>query len=451
MKREGLGSRLGFIMLSAGCAIGIGNVWKFPYLVGQNGGGAFVLLYMFFLAIMGLPVLTMEFSIGRGARKSPVKMYQQLEKPGSKWHIHGVFCLMGSVLLMMFYSTVAGWMLLYFLKTAMGKFQGQDVEAVRAVFTDMLEKPGEMVIATAIIVATGFFVCSMGLQNGLERVNKYIMLCLLGIMVILAVNSIFLDGAKEGLKFFLWPDLARMKEIGYGKVVMAAMSQAFFTLSLGIGAMSTLGSYIDRERALLGEAVRVAALDTFVAITSGLIIIPACFAYGVEPGAGPSLIFVTLPNIFNNMPNGRLWGSMFFVFMTFAAFSTVLTVFENIMACVMEMTGWTRKEAGRVCCLAIFLLSFPCILGFNILSGVNPLGGNSGIMDLEDFLVSNLFLPLGSLVIVLFCTLRSGWGWEAFTAEANTGKGLKIAGWMRPVMGIVVPILIIVVLFFGLL
>ena len=451
MKREGLGSRLGFIMLSAGCAIGIGNVWKFPYLVGQNGGGAFVLLYMFFLAIMGLPVLTMEFSIGRGARKSPVKMYQQLEKPGSKWHIHGVFCLMGSVLLMMFYSTVAGWMLLYFLKTAMGKFQGQDVEAVRAVFTDMLEKPGEMVIATAIIVATGFFVCSMGLQNGLERVNKYIMLCLLGIMVILAVNSIFLDGAKEGLKFFLWPDLARMKEIGYGKVVMAAMSQAFFTLSLGIGAMSILGSYIDRERALLGEAVRVAALDTFVAITSGLIIIPACFAYGVEPGAGPSLIFVTLPNIFNNMPNGRLWGSMFFVFMTFAAFSTVLTVFENIMACVMEMTGWTRKEAGRVCCLAIFLLSFPCILGFNILSGVNPLGGNSGIMDLEDFLVSNLFLPLGSLVIVLFCTLRSGWGWEAFTAEANTGKGLKIAGWMRPVMGIVVPILIIVVLFFGLL
>lgn len=451
MKREGLGSRLGFIMLSAGCAIGIGNVWKFPYLVGQNGGGAFVLLYMFFLAIMGLPVLTMEFSIGRGARKSPVKMYQQLEKPGSKWHIHGVFCLMGSVLLMMFYSTVAGWMLLYFLKTAMGKFQGQDVEAVRAVFTDMLEKPGEMVIATAIIVATGFFVCSMGLQNGLERVNKYIMLCLLGIMVILAVNSIFLDGAKEGLKFFLWPDLARMKEIGFGKVVMAAMSQAFFTLSLGIGAMSILGSYIDRERALLGEAVRVAALDTFVAITSGLIIIPACFAYGVEPGAGPSLIFVTLPNIFNNMPNGRLWGSMFFVFMTFAAFSTVLTVFENIMACVMEMTGWTRKEAGRVCCLAIFLLSFPCILGFNILSGVNPLGGNSGIMDLEDFLVSNLFLPLGSLVIVLFCTLRSGWGWEAFTAEANTGKGLKIAGWMRPVMGIVVPILIIVVLFFGLL
>lgn len=451
MKREGLGSRLGFIMLSAGCAIGIGNVWKFPYLVGQNGGGAFVLLYMFFLAIMGLPVLTMEFSIGRGARKSPVKMYQQLEKPGSKWHIHGVFCLMGSVLLMMFYSTVAGWMLLYFLKTAMGKFQGQDVEAVRAVFTDMLEKPGEMVIATAIIVATGFFVCSMGLQNGLERVNKYIMLCLLGIMVILAVNSIFLDGAKEGLKFFLWPDLARMKEVGYGKVVMAAMNQAFFTLSLGIGAMSTLGSYIDRERALLGEAVRVAALDTFVAITSGLIIIPACFAYGVEPGAGPSLIFVTLPNIFNNMPNGRLWGSMFFVFMTFAAFSTVLTVFENIMACVMELTGWTRKEAGRVCCLAIFLLSFPCILGFNILSGVNPLGGNSGIMDLEDFLVSNLFLPLGSLVIVLFCTLRSGWGWEAFTAEANTGKGLKIAGWMRPVMGIVVPILIIVVLFFGLL
>lgn len=451
MKREGLGSRLGFIMLSAGCAIGIGNVWKFPYLVGQNGGGAFVLLYMFFLTIMGLPVLTMEFSIGRGARKSPVQMYQQLEKPGSKWHIHGVFCLMGSVLLMMFYSTVAGWMLLYFLKTAMGKFQGQDVEAVRAVFTDMLEKPGEMVIATAIIVATGFFVCSMGLQNGLERVNKYIMLCLLGIMVILAVNSIFLDGAKEGLKFFLWPDLARMKEIGYGKVVMAAMSQAFFTLSLGIGAMSILGSYIDRERALLGEAVRVAALDTFVAITSGLIIIPACFAYGVEPGAGPSLIFVTLPNIFNNMPNGRLWGSMFFVFMTFAAFSTVLTVFENIMACVMELTGWTRKEAGRVCCLAIFLLSFPCILGFNILSGVNPLGGNSGIMDLEDFLVSNLFLPLGSLVIVLFCTLRSGWGWEAFTAEANTGKGLKIAGWMRPVMGIVVPILIIVVLFFGLL
>lgn len=450
MERETLGSRLGFILLSAGCAIGIGNVWKFPYLVGQNGGGAFVFIYLFFLAVMGIPVMTMEFAMGRGAKKSPVKMYQKLEKPGSKWHVHGVLCLIGNVILMMFYTTVAGWMLQYFVKMAMGQFAGKDVDAVGAVFNDMLMQPGKMVIAMGVIVVLGFLVCSIGLQSGLEKVTKVMMICLLVIMVVLAVNSVFLKGAAEGISFYLKPDLNKMKEAGIGNVIVAAMNQAFFTLSLGVGSMAIFGSYIDKSHALLGEAVNVALLDTFVAITSGFIIIPACFAYGVEPGKGPGLIFVTLPNIFNHMPLGRVWGSLFFVFMTFAAFSTVLAVFENIMACLMDLTGWDRKKTGLICTVCMFILSLPCLLGFNVLSSIQPLGPDTGIMDLEDFIVSNLLLPGGSLIFVLFCTLRYGWGWDNFVAEADTGKGMKMANWMRPYMTVGLPIIILVILIVGL-
>ena len=450
MERETLGSRLGFILLSAGCAIGIGNVWKFPYLVGQNGGGAFVVVYLFFLAVMGIPVMTMEFAMGRGAKKSPVKMYQKLEKPGSKWHLHGMLCLIGNVILMMFYTTVAGWMLQYFVKMAMGQFAGKDVDAVGAVFNDMLMQPGKMVIAMGVIVVLGFLVCSIGLQSGLEKVTKVMMICLLVIMVVLAVNSVFLKGAAEGVSFYLKPDLNKMKEAGIGNVIVAAMNQAFFTLSLGVGSMAIFGSYIDKSHALLGEAVNVALLDTFVAITSGFIIIPACFAYGVEPCKGPGLIFVTLPNIFNHMPLGRVWGSLFFVFMTFAAFSTVLAVFENIMACLMDLTGWDRKKTGLICTVCMFILSLPCLLGFNVLSSIQPLGPDTGIMDLEDFIVSNLLLPGGSLIFVLFCTLRYGWGWDNFVAEADTGKGMKMANWMRPYMTFGLPIIILVILIIGL-
>ena len=449
-ERESLGSRLGFILLSAGCAIGIGNVWKFPYLTGQNGGGAFVLIYLIFLAILGVPVMTMEFSMGRAARKSPVRMFQQLEKPGQKWHMYGIFCLIGNIILMMFYTTVAGWMLQFFVKTAAGEFAGKDPEQVEQVFGAMLADPVRMTIAMGVIVAAGFFVCSRGLQGGLERVTKVMMLALLAIMVVLAVNSIFLKGGSEGLTFYLKPDFKKMREIGFGQVIVDAMNQAFFTLSIGIGSMAIFGSYIDREHSLMGEAVNVALLDTFVAITSGLIIFPACFAYGVEPGKGPGLIFVTLPNIFNHMPLGRLWGSLFFVFMTFAAFSTVLAVFENIMACVMELTGWNRTKTGLICGIALFVLSLPCLLGFNVLSSIQPMGADTGIMDLEDFLVSNLLLPGGSLLFVLFCTLRYGWGWDSFVEEANAGRGMKVASWMRGYMTFVLPVIIAVILLLGL-
>ncbi len=449
MEREQLGSRLGFILISAGCAIGIGNVWKFPYLVGENGGGAFVLLYLVFLVLMGVPVLTMEFAIGRAARKSPVRMYQELEKPGTKWHIHGPFCLAGNVLLMMYYTTVAGWMLLYFFKMATGTFAGMDVDAVSVEFTGMQGSPTQMLVAMAIIVAVGFAICSVGLQNGVERITKVMMTLLLLIMVVLAVNSLFLDGAGEGLAFYLKPVFEKMKQLGVKSVVGDAMSQAFFTLSIGIGSMAIFGSYINRERSLAGEAVNVVLLDTFVAICSGLIIIPACFAYGVEPSSGPSLLFITLPNIFNHMPLGRLWGSLFFVFMTFAAFSTVIGVFENIMASVMDLTGWTRKKTGLICGICIFLLSLPCLLGLNVWSFIQPLGEGSDIMTLEDMIVSNLLLPIGCLVFVLFSVLKSGWGWEEFLKEANTGKGLRIHPSLKWYMTIFLPLAILVVMVMG--
>ena len=451
MERETLASRMGFILLSAGCAIGIGNVWKFPYLVGQNGGGAFVLIYLFFLAVLGVPVMTMEFATGRAARKSPVKMYQVLEKPGTKWHIHGALCLIGNVVLMMFYTIVAGWMLLYFFKMAAGVFEGMDSESVGAAFGQMCADPVQLVVAMGLVTVLGFFICSRGLQGGLERVTKVMMILLLVIMVVLAVNSMFLKDGAEGLVFYLKPDLGRLKSAGIGNVVVAAMNQAFFTLSLGIGSMAIFGSYIDKEHTLLGEAVNVSLLDTFVALTSGLIIFPACFAYQVEPGAGPGLIFITLPNIFIHMPMGRLWGSLFFIFMTFAAFSTVLAVFENIMACVMDLTGWRREKTGLICMICLFILALPCALGFNVLSFIQPMGEGSGIMDLEDFIVSNLLLPGGSLLFVLFCTRKSGWGWDNFCREADEGKGLKVARWMRPYMTYVLPVIVAVVLILGLL
>ncbi len=445
MERERLGSRLGFILLSAGCAIGIGNVWKFPYMAGQYGGGAFVLCYLFFLIILGIPVMTIEFSLGRASGKSPVKLYHALEKPGQKWHLHGYAAMAGNYLLMMFYTTVAGWMLHYFFYMADGTFVNTDVEAVGNIFGNMLANPFGMVGFMAIVVLLGFFICSRGLQNGLEKVSKFMMLALLAIMVILAVNSILLKGAGEGLRFYLLPDFDRMAEIGIGSVLLGAMTQAFFTLSLGIGAMAIWGSYIGKERTLLGEALNVAVLDTFVAFVSGLIIFPACFAYDVSPDSGPSLIFVTLPNIFNHMPAGRLWGSLFFVFMFFAAFSTVLAVFENIISCCMDLFGWARKKACFFNALAVILLSLPCALGYNILSGFQPRGAGSTVLDLEDFLVSNLFLPLGSLIYVIFATSRYGWGWENLTAEANQGKGLKLARWMRMYMTYILPVIVLAV------
>lgn len=449
-ERERLGSRLGFILISAGCAIGIGNVWKFPYMAGQGGGGAFVLFYLLFLLILGLPIMTMEFAVGRASQKSPVKAYYALEKPGQKWHIHGYITLIGCYLLMMFYTTVAGWMLHYFYLTATGKFTGLDSDAVASQFNTMLSQPQVMGFWMVIIVIAGILVCSIGLQNGLEKVTKVMMISLLFIMVILAINSFFMDGAKEGLSFYLIPDFERMKEIGIIKTITGAMNQAFFTLSLGIGAMSIFGSYIGKERSLLGESLNIALLDTFVAITSGLIIFPACFTFHVDQTSGPGLIFITLPNIFNHIPMGKLWGSLFFIFMSFAAFSTILAVFENIISCGMELTGWSRKKSSFINAIAIILLSVPCVLGYNLWSSDIFAVFGGAVLDFEDFLVSNLFLPLGSLVYLLFCTSRYGWGWKNFTTEANTGKGLKIQNWMRGYISYILPLIVLFIFFFGL-
>ncbi len=450
--REHLGSRLGFILLSAGCAIGIGNVWKFPYMAGQNGGGLFVVIYLVFLAILGLPVMTMEFAMGRAAQKSPARMYQELEPKGSKWHIHGYLAVVGNYLLMMFYTSVTAWMLQYFVKTASGSFEGLDVAGIKSVFDGMLSDPVTMLIYVAFVVFIGFFVCSFSLQGGLEKVTKIMMLALLVIMIVLAINSCFFTaGAAEGLSFYLLPDASKIEAAGgIGKVVVAAMNQAFFTLSLGMGSMAIFGSYLKKERSLLGEAVNVAVLDTFVAITSGLIIFPACFTYGVNPDSGPNLIFVTLPNIFNSLPGGRIWGSLFFVFMSFAALSTIFAVFENIVSCTRDLFGWSKKKACLINGVLMFALSAPCVLGFNLLSFIQPFGAGSGIMDLEDFIVSNVLLPLGSLTFVIFCVCRYGWGWKKFTAEANEGKGLKVAKWMRPYITFILPVIIVCLFVFGL-
>ena len=448
MKREHLGSRLGFILLSAGCAIGLGNVYKFPYITGQNGGAIFVLIYLACLILLGLPVMAMEFSMGRGAQKSPVQMYQELQPQGGKWHIHGYLCLLGNVVMLMCYCTITGWLLQYFVDTAAGKFAGLDTAGVAEMFGSVISTTDSMVFYTITTVALATIVCSFSLQKGLERVSKWMMLALLSIMIVLAVNSCLLPGGVEGLKFYLLPNWDRFLEVGPANVIVAAMNQAFFSLSLGIGAMAIFGSYLKKERTLMGEAVNVVCLDTFVAFTAGLIIFPACFAFGVEANSGASLIFITLPNIFNNMAGGRIWGSLFFVFMSFAALSTVFAVFENVVACVRDLTGWERKKTSLVCGLSLMVLCMPCVLGLTVWSNVTIMG--LSIMDFEDFLVNNVLLPLGALVFTVFCTVRYGWGWNAFVKEANEGKGLKVAGWMRAYMTYVLPLIIGFIFIFGL-
>lgn len=450
-QRETFKSRLGFLLLSAGCAIGIGNVWRFPYVVGANGGGIFVLFYLLFLIIMGVPVLSMEFAVGRASKKSPVKAYQKLEKPGHKWHLHGYVALFGNYMLMMFYTTVAGWMLYYFYSFFTGGFAGQTAAGVAETFGNMLANPGINVFWMLLVILVGIFVCSMGLQRGVERITKWMMIGLLSLMVLLAVHGLFLEGGMEGLKFYLLPDIGRMRAVGIGKVIVAAMNQSFFTLSLGIGAMAIFGSYLGRENTLLGEAVNVAILDTFVAITAGLIIFPACFAFGVSPDSGPSLIFITLPNVFISMPGGRVWGSLFFLFMSFAAFSTVIAVFENILACDMELFHIERKKSALLNVVLIFVLSLPCALGFNLLAGLEPMGAGSTVLDLEDFIVSNLLLPLGSLVYLLFAVWNQGWGFENYQAEANQGKGIKVPSWIRGYVKFVLPLMILALFLEGIL
>lgn len=450
MERESFKSRIGFLLVSAGCAVGIGNVWRFPYVVGQNGGGLFVLLYLVMLVVLGLPVLSMELAVGRASRKSAILAYQALEKPGSKWHIHGWFAVIGCYLLMMYYTTVSGWMLNYFFKFATGVFTpGMDAEASGQVFSDMLADPAQMGFWMAVTVAAGVLVCSIGVRKGLERVSKVMMSALFILILILAIHSFTLSGAGEGIRFYLVPNIESVKAVGLGNVIAAAMNQSFFTLSLGIAAMEIFGSYMSREHTLLGEGARICVLDTFVAIAAGLIIFPACFSYGVEVGAGPKLIFVTLPNVFVNMAGGRIWGTLFFLFMTFAAFSTVIAVIENIMSTCMDTFGWSRRKAAILNGVIILLASIPCVLGYNILSDFHPIGGRD-VLDSEDFLVSSILLPLGSLVYLLFCVTRWGWGFKNYQAEANTGKGLKVASWMRWVFLIVLPIMILIIFIVGL-
>lgn len=449
MKRESFKSRLGFILVSAGCAIGIGNVWKFPYVTGVNGGGVFVLFYLLFLLIMGVPVLTMELAVGRASRKSAVFGYKTLEPKGSKWHVHGWVCMIGCYLLMMYYTTVAGWMLGYFVKFISGGFESVTQDGVDDIFASMLSNPGEMTLWMALIVLAGFVVCSFGLKNGLERISKGMMIGLLGLIMVLAVHSCTLEQASEGVKFYLLPDFERAAGQGIGSVIMAAMNQSFFTLSLGIAAMEIFGSYMSDEHTLTGEAVRICVLDTFVALMSGLIIFPACFSFGVETNAGPSLIFITLPKVFVGMRGGRLWGALFFLFMTFASFTTVIAVFENLLASCIDNFGWGRKKAVLINGIFVLLASIPCVLGYNIWSNVHPIKGMD-ILDSEDFVVSNLLLPLGSLIYLLFCVTKWGWGFEQYLKEVNTGKGLKMPKLLKPYFQFVLPLLILVILVQGL-
>lgn len=450
MERETFGSRLGFILVSAGCAIGIGNVWRFPYVVGENGGAVFVLFYLLFLLCMGVPVLTMELAVGRASGRSAVLGYKALEKQGNKWHIHGWFCMAGCYLLMMYYTTVSGWMVSYFFKFVTGTFQNNmDADTVGGVFGELLANPVEMTAWMMITVLAGFIVCSFGLQKGLERITKVMMAALLVLIVVLAIHSIMLSGAREGVAFYLMPDFAKAGENGIGNVITAAMNQSFFTLSLGIGAMEIFGSYMSKEHTLVGESVRICALDTFVALMSGLIIFPACFSFGVEPDAGPSLIFVTLPNVFVNMAGGRIWGALFFLFMTFASFSTVIAVFENLLAGCIDNFGWSRKKASIVNCIFVLIASLPCVLGYNVWSDFHMIGERD-VLDSEDFLVSNLLLPVGSLVFLLFCVTKWGWGFDQYLKEANTGQGLKLSKHLKYYFRFVLPVLILIILVQGL-
>lgn len=451
MERESFKSRLGFILVSAGCAIGIGNVWRFPYVAGQNGGGIFVLFYLIFLVCMGIPVLTMELAVGRAGRKSALGAFKALEKPKSKWHIHGYICAIGCFILMMYYTTVSGWMSNYFVKFATGVFKGgMTNEQVNVVFDKMTANPYEMLIWMAVMVIAGFIVCSFGLQKGLERISKWMMLALLALMVILAVNSVFLDGGSAGVKYYLVPSISRLKENGINifDVIVAAMNQAFFTLSLGIGSMQIFGSYMTKENTLTSEASRICVLDTFVAFMSGMIIFPACFAYNVDVNTGPPLIFQTLPNVFVNMAGGRIWGTLFFLFMTFASFTTVIAVFENLQANLIDNFGLSRKKATFINCVGVLVLSIPCVLGFNVWDKISLFGKN--ILNMEDFIVSNLLLPVGALVFLLFCVTKWGWGFDKYIKEANTGKGMKMPHWLKYYFRFVMPIFIIVILVVGL-
>lgn len=447
--RERFSSRLGFILISAGCAVGLGNVWRFPYITGQYGGAAFVLVYLIFLVLLGLPIMVMEFAVGRASQKSAARSFHVLEPAGTKWHLQGYACMAGNYLLMMFYTTVGGWMAAYIFKTLTGEFKGLDSDGVAAVFNDMLARPGYMTFWMVLVVLLSFFICSLGLQKGVERITKAMMSCLFLILLILCIRSVTLPGASEGLHFYLIPDFTRFTENGVGNTIFAAMGQAFFTLSLGIGAMAIFGSYIGKDRTLTGETINICLLDTLVAFLAGLIIFPSCFAFGVDPGQGPGLVFITLPNIFNQMVGGRIFGVLFFVFMTFAAQSTIIAVFENIISFSMDLFGTSRKKAVLINGIAIILLSLPCVFGFNIWSGFQPLGAGSTIQDLEDFIVSNNLLPLGSMVYLLFCTSRYGWGWKNFLAEADTGKGVKFPAWARVYVSYILPLIVLFIFIMG--
>ena len=447
--RERFSSRLGFILISAGCAVGLGNVWRFPYITGQYGGAAFVLVYLIFLVLLGLPIMVMEFAVGRASQKSAARSFHVLEPAGTKWHLQGYACMAGNYLLMMFYTTVGGWMAAYIFKTLTGEFKGLDSDGVAAVFNDMLARPGYMTFWMVLVVLLSFFICSLGLQKGVERITKAMMSCLFLILLILCIRSVTLPGASEGLRFYLIPDFARFTENGVGNTIFAAMGQAFFTLSLGIGAMAIFGSYIGKDRTLTGETINICLLDTLVAFLAGLIIFPSCFAFGVDPGQGPGLVFITLPNIFNQMVGGRIFGVLFFVFMTFAAQSTIIAVFENIISFSIDLFGTSRKKTVLINGIAIILLSLPCVFGFNIWSGFQPLGAGSTIQDLEDFIVSNNLLPLGSMVYLLFCTSRYGWGWKNFLAEADTGKGVKFPAWARVYVSYILPLIVLFIFIMG--
>ena len=448
-EREHLGSRLGFILLSAGCAIGIGNVWRFPYMAGQNGGGLFVLIYLLFLVILGIPVMTMEYAMGRSTRKSILSAYRELEPEGSKWHIMGYFAIAGNYVLLMFYSIVSGWILHYFYRMVTGTFVGADPDRIAAVFGDMMGSPGTLITFMVVTMAITIVTCSIGLQNGVERITKVMMIALIVIMVVLGLHSLLLPGAQEGVAFYLLPNPENIRKAGLGNVIYGALNQSFFTLSLGMGGMEIFGSYIGRERSLAGEAIVVAALDTFVAIVAGLIVIPACFTYGIEPGAGPSLIFLTLPNVFANLPGGQFWGSLFFLFLYFAALSTMIGVFENDVSFSIDLFGLDRKKAALIAGAVITIGSIPCALGFNVWSAFQPLKAGNCVMDLEDFFVSNLVLPIGSLVCCLFCTWKYGWGFDNYLKEANAGDGLKVHPGLRFYFKYILPLIIAFIVCYG--
>ncbi|NLM74065.1 MAG: sodium-dependent transporter [Clostridiaceae bacterium] len=448
-KRESFASRLGFILISAGCAIGLGDVWRFPYITGQYGGGLFVLIYLVFIVLLGLPIMAMELAVGRASRKSIATSFNVLEKKGHKWHWMGYAGIAGNYILMMFYTTVAGWMLGYFYKMLIGQFEGLDTQQVGQVFNNLLANPVEMTIWMVLTTVICFGICSFGLQEGVEKATKVMMVALLAIIVVLAVRSMTLPNAGEGLKFYLLPDFNRFKEHGIWETIYAAMSQAFFTLSIGIGSLAIFGSYIGKERRLLGESIHIAALDTSISIIAGLIIFPACFAFNLDPGGGPGLVFVTQPNIFNSMSGGRIWGSLFFLFMSFAAFSTVIAVFENIISFAIDLWGWSRKKASFINMIFLIVASIPCVLGFNVLSWIQPLGEGSTILDFEDFIISYNLLPIGSLIYVLFCVSRYGWGFDNFMEEVNAGEGVKMPYKLRWYFTWVLPAVILIVLIQG--